>query len=75
MVKGGVYNSVDEVIYSLQVKNFEEINGEIIPKSIQGEYADGMVLKVDFKSISLMDSARNDSFQLSAPAGVEVFDF
>ncbi len=75
MVKGGVYNSVDEVIYSLQVKNFEEINGEIIPKSIQGEYADGMVLKVDFKSISLMDSTRNESFQLSAPAGVEVFDF
>ena len=75
MVKGGVYNSVGEVISSLQVKSFEESSGEIIPKSIRGEYADGTVLKVDFKSISLMDSVRNESFQLSAPSGVEVFNF
>jgi hypothetical protein len=75
MVKGGVYNSLGEVISSMQVKSFEDINGEIIPKSIQGEYADGMVLKVDFKSVSLMDSVKNESFQLSVPAGVEVFDF
>lgn len=72
MVKGGIYNSVGEVISSLQVKSFEEIKGEIIPKSIRGEYADGLVLKVDFKSISLMDSVRNESFQLSVPSGVEV---
>ena len=75
MVEGGVYNSVGEIVSSLKVESFEEINGEVFPKRITGEYSDGIVLKVDFQSISLLDSVRDESFQLSVPAGVEVFDF
>ena len=75
MVEGGVYNPDGEVVSSLKVEGFEEINGEVFPKRITGEYADGIVLKVDFQSMLFMDSVRDESFQLSAPAGVEVFDF
>ena len=75
MVEGGIYNPAGEIVSFLKVEGFEEINGEVFPKRIKGEYSDGIVLKVDFQSISSMDSVRDESFQLSAPEGVEVFDF
>jgi hypothetical protein len=75
MVEGGIYNSAGERVSSVKVEKFAEVNGGTFPKRIRGEYADGIILKVDFQRISFLDSVNEESFTLSPPPGIEIYDF